>query len=95
MASGRKAAASSPLPAKTNQRRNTQAGRDQMAGSSFAIPEEKKYRIDDPAHARNALARVAQHGTDEEKRRVRAAVRKRYPSIAIADDVQVRSSKGK
>lgn len=55
--------------------------RKRLARSQFAIPERKAYPIHDAAHARNALARVSQHGTDEQKRRVRAAVRRRYPGI--------------
>lgn len=47
----------------------------------FAIPERRAYPIHDISHARNALARVAQHGTASEKARVRAAVYARYPSI--------------
>jgi len=54
-----------------------------MSGKSFALPGKRKYRIDDAAHARNALARVAQHGTAAEKTRVRAAVRRKYPSIKV------------
>jgi hypothetical protein len=59
------------------------AGRKKIATSSFAIPERRAYPIHDITHARNALARVSQHGSAEEKRRVRAAVRRRYPSIQI------------
>lgn len=71
----------SSLSKKTNARRNTKAGRAKMKSSSFALPGKKKYRIDDAAHARNALARVAQHGTPAEKAKVRAAVKRKYPSI--------------
>lgn len=74
-------AGKSKLPAKVNARRNTKAGRAKMASSSFGVPSKKKYRIDDKPHARNALARVAQHGTPAEKKQVRAAVRRKYPSI--------------
>lgn len=59
--------------------------------SEFAIKskaktaEQKKesgnYPIHDKAHARNALARVSQHGSPAEKSRVRAAVKKKYPDI--------------
>jgi hypothetical protein len=52
-----------------------------MRKSSFALPSKRKYPINDIAHARNALARVAQHGTPSEKRRVRAAVVRKYPSL--------------
>ncbi len=55
--------------------------RKALPKGSFAIPERRAYPIEDKAHARNALARVAQHGTPAEKRRVRAAVKRKYPSI--------------
>lgn len=60
--------------------------RKSLSDESFAIPEERKYPIYDEEHARNALARVAQFGTEEEKKRVRAAVKKKYPSISISGD---------
>ena len=43
--------------------------------------EGGSYPIPDAAHARNALARVAQHGTPAEKARVRAAVHHKFPAI--------------
>jgi hypothetical protein len=52
-----------------------------LSKKSFALPGKRKYPIPDKAHARNALARVAQHGTPAEQKKVRAAVRKRFPSI--------------
>jgi hypothetical protein len=55
--------------------------RNRMRNSSFAIPSERKYPISDISHARNALARVSQHGTSEEKRKVRATVYRKYPSL--------------
>lgn len=71
----------SSLSKRTNARRNTKAGRKRMGSKSFALPGKKKYRIDDKAHARNALARVAQHGTSAEKKQVRAKVTRRFPSL--------------
>jgi hypothetical protein len=56
--------------------------RKQLPDSAFALPG-RRYPIHDKAHARNALARVAQHGTPAEQKRVRAAVRKRFPSIGM------------
>lgn len=61
--------------------RLTYKQRKRLPKSAFAIPEKRKYPIHDIAHARNALARVSQYGTPEEKRRVRAAVYKRYPEL--------------
>ena len=74
----------SKLSAATNRRRNTKSGRKKMSSSSFALPKQRKYRIDDKAHARNALSRVSQHGTAAQKKQVRAAVKKKYPSINVA-----------
>lgn len=59
--------------------------RKRLKKSSFAIPSKSpgsgSYPIPDISHARNALARVAQHGTPSEKKRVRAKVHKKYPSL--------------
>lgn len=59
----------------------TEASRDKIKKKSFAIPETRRYPIHDAAHARNALARVSQHGTPEEKERVRAAVARKWPGV--------------
>ncbi len=56
------------------------AERDRLPDESFALPG-RRYPIHDESHAQNALARVAQHGPAEEKRKVRAAVHRRYPKI--------------
>jgi len=55
--------------------------RKKLGKKSFALPGRRKYPIPDKAHARNALARVAQHGTRAEQKEVRTAVKKRFPSI--------------
>ena len=55
--------------------------RKKLSKKSFALPGKRKYPIPDKAHARNALARVAQNGTPAEQKKVRAAVKKRFPSI--------------
>jgi hypothetical protein len=89
MATPKKSTSSkSSLSRKTNQQRNTQAGRNRMASSSFALPKgtgsdpsKDQYRIDDKPHARNALARVAQHGTSSEQASVRAKVGAKFPSL--------------
>ena len=57
-----------------SQRRNLPRG-------DFAMPKQRKYPINDKSHARNALARVSQHGTTAEKRKIRRKVAERYPSI--------------
>lgn len=58
----------------------TSKARKALPSRVFALPG-RRYPINDPAHARNALARVSQYGTPSEKSRVRAAVHRRYPSI--------------
>lgn len=61
--------------------RLTYGQRKKLPKSAFAEPGGRKYPIEDVAHARNALARVAQHGTGAEKRQVRAAVARRWPAV--------------
>lgn len=55
-----------------------------LARSSFGLPSKRKYPLDTSGRARNALARVAQHGTAREKATVRRAVKRRYPGIAVS-----------
>lgn len=54
--------------------------RNALPGKSFALPG-RRYPINDPNHARNALSRVSQHGSPEEKSKVRGAVHRKYPGI--------------
>jgi len=63
----------------------TAAKRKRLALSQFALPG-RRYPIDTVRRARNALARVAQHGTPEERRKVRAAVKRKWPSIEVSED---------
>lgn len=58
--------------------------REALPGGAFVFPGERRYPIHDVAHARNALARVSQHGTADEKAKVRAAVRRKFPSIDVS-----------
>lgn len=55
--------------------------RDALPKTDFAIPEKRAYPIHDEKHARMALSMVSAHGTPDEVRKVRAAVKKRYPEI--------------
>lgn len=55
--------------------------RNGLPSRSFVYKKSRSYPIEDKNHARNALARVSQHGTPEQKARVRAAVHKKYPGI--------------
>jgi hypothetical protein len=58
--------------------------RKNLKASTFALPAQRKYPLTDVVHARNALARVAQHGTPGEVKKVKAAVRKKFPSVAVS-----------
>jgi hypothetical protein len=62
-------------------------GRKRVKAGNFAIPSRRAYPIQDLAHARNALARVRQFGSAEDKRQVYAAVRRKYPSLAERSSV--------
>ena len=59
----------------------TSKKRKALPDSACVYPGERKYPINDIAHARNALARVSQHGSAAEKRRVRAAVHSKFSSL--------------
>lgn len=63
----------------------TSKQRKRLGKKQFAIPGRRpdsgSYPIPDASHARNALARVSQYGTPAEKKRVRAAVHKKFPHI--------------
>ena len=58
----------------------TTKGRKRIKAGNFALAG-RRYPIHDISHARNALARVAQHGSSAEKKKVRAAVYRKYPSL--------------
>jgi len=58
----------------------TSKRRNALPKDDFALPG-RKYPIEDANHARNALARVSQHGTPSEKAKVKAAVHRKYPGI--------------
>lgn len=57
--------------------------RKKLPEKDFALPGGR-YPIEDKAHARNALARVSQHGSPEEKATVKRKVHKKFPGIAVS-----------
>lgn len=73
----------------------TAEARKELPKSEFAEPDKKKYPIEDKAHARNALARVAQHGSAEEKATVKAKVKAKFPDIGEEKKSQVKTAAGK
>ena len=72
----------------------TTKGRKRMAASKFALPG-KRYPINDASHARNALARVAQHGTPAEMATVRRKVHAKFPGMAVSGLSRSRKKRGK
>lgn len=58
----------------------TTKARKAIPGGEFALPG-RRYPIEDKNHARNALARVSQHGSSAEKATVRRRVKEAFPSI--------------
>ena len=70
------------------------AERRALPNKDFALPgkgegpegkQAGSYPIPDESHARSALSLVSQHGTPEEKKRVRAAVARKFPDIEQED----------
>lgn len=73
----------------------TAKAREKMPRGDFALPGKGEgpkgagagsYPIPNVSHARNALARVAQHGSSEEKAKVRAAVHRKFPDVKEGGD---------
>jgi hypothetical protein len=58
----------------------TAAKRNKIPTKDFAGPD-RSYPVNDLSHARNALSRVSQFGTESLKAAVRAKVHKKYPSL--------------
>lgn len=54
--------------------------RNALPGKDFALPG-RRYPIQNRSHGQNALSRVSQNGTPEEKAKVRAAVHAKYPTM--------------
>ncbi len=65
--------------------------RKKLPGKAFAL-KGGRYPIEDKAHARNALARVSQHGSAQEKATVRRKVHAKYPGIGMKNAKDKKSS---
>lgn len=59
------------------------AERNKLPDGDFALPG-RQYPIHDENHARAALTDVSKNGSASEKRKVRAAVKLRYPDIDVS-----------
>lgn len=78
----------------------TSKARKKLPKQAFAVPSKRSksggtggYPIPDESHARNALARVAQFGTPQEKAKVRAAVARKFPNIGKAKSATKKGGK--
>jgi hypothetical protein len=60
----------------------TSQQRNALPGSDFAGPD-RSYPISDESHARNALARGAQHASPKLLAKIKAKVRSRFPNIHV------------
>ena len=56
--------------------------RNKLPGSAFAGPD-RSYPIPDEAHGRNALTRASQHASPELQAKIKAKVRRKFPSIHV------------
>ena len=79
----------------------TAAQRKALPRTSFALPGQGtgrqgkgpgSYPIDTAARARNALARISQHGTPAQQATVRRKVAARYPGISVSGIVKKAAS---
>ena len=61
----------------------TSKTRNSLPSNDFVLPGERKYPIPDKAHGRNALARAAQNASPEVEAKVKAAVKRKFPSIVV------------
>lgn len=68
--------------------------RNKLPKKDFALPGKGEgpkgkgagsYPIEDKKHGRNALSRVSQFGTPEEKAKVRSKVHAKFPDIKMID----------
>ena len=67
--------------------------RQKLPGKAFAI-KCRRYPINDRSHAKNALARVSQHGSAQEKAEVRRKVHAKFPGIAVSGLKKGKGKKG-
>lgn len=64
----------------------SESERDHIKTKNFAVPEERKYPIEDENHARAAISMVGAHGSPTEKDQVYSAIIKKYPHLAARSE---------
>lgn len=60
----------------------TAKSRNALPASAFAGPD-RSYPVENESHARAALSRAAQHASPELQAKIKAKVRRKFPSIAV------------
>lgn len=60
--------------------------RNKLPARDFALPKKREYPIEDKGHARDALSRVSGNGSSSEKKEVKTAVHRKFPSIKQKSD---------
>lgn len=55
--------------------------RKSLPSKDFALPGKRAYPLNDASHARNALARAAQHASPAQQATIKAKVRSKFPGI--------------
>jgi hypothetical protein len=63
----------------------TTKGRKALPAKDFAGPD-RSYPINDASHARNALARAAQHASPELQAKIKAKVHRKFPGIQVSGE---------
>jgi hypothetical protein len=71
----------------------TAAKRNALPDSAFAGPG-RSYPVNNLSHARNALARAAQHASPALKAQIRAKVHKKFPGIKQHDETRMKMDGG-
>ena len=59
----------------------TSKARSELPSHDFVFQDQRKYPIEDRAHAANAKSRAAQSGSPGVKAKVDAAVARKYPGM--------------
>jgi hypothetical protein len=64
--------------------RITAARRAALPKSQFALPEKDGYPVDTARRARSALSRASANATPAEQSKIRAKVKREYPSMQVS-----------
>jgi hypothetical protein len=70
-----------PLKLKLRVKKLTKAARARLPASSFVFPRTRKYPINDMAHGRLALIYAMSPTNAKDRKKVKSAVFKKYPSL--------------